>query len=151
MKKALVLLSVIAFTVGAAQSLRAYMTAKSRSTTGDIVPHKWDASSFPIMWQMIAVQGANITGSRTQADVINQSFQAWQSVVPVSLQQGADMAPTAKANQYDRVNLITTNTNSTDLPPGVYAYTYTFFFDQGGPGLTDQLGRPVLYAGQILE
>jgi hypothetical protein len=151
MRKTLGLLLLIALTTGAAQSLRAYVTAKSRSSAGVIVPHKWDGSSFPIIWQMNPVQAANVTGSRTQAAVINQAFQAWQSVVPVSLQQGADTAPTAKANQYDRVNLITTNTGPTDLPPGVYAYTYTFYFDTGGPGFVDQLGRPVLFAGQIVE
>jgi hypothetical protein len=151
MRKAFSLLLVIVFMAGASQTLRAYMTAKSLSTTGAIVAHKWDASSFPIIWQMNPVQGANVTGSRTQADVINQSFQAWQSVVPVSLQQGANTAPSAKANQYDRVNLITTNTTTGDLPPEVYAYTYTFYFDEGGPGLTDPLGRPVSFAGQILE
>jgi hypothetical protein len=151
MKKTLGLLLLIALTAGTSQSLRAYVTAKSRSAAGVIVPHKWDGSSFPIIWQMNPLQSANVTGSRTQAAVINQAFQAWQSVVPVSLQQGADTAPTAKANQYDRVNLITTNTGPTDLPPGVYAYTYTFYFDDGGPGLVDPLGRPVLFAGQIME
>jgi hypothetical protein len=151
MKKTLGLLLLITLTAGASQSLRAYVTAKSRSAAGVIVPHKWDSSSFPIIWQMNPVPGANVTGSRTQAAVINQAFQAWQSIVPVSLQQGADTAPTVKADQYDRLNVITTNTSPTDLPPGVYAYTYTFYFDDGGPGVVDPLGRPVLFPGQIIE
>jgi predicted Zn-dependent protease len=151
MKKTLSLLLLIALTAAASRSLRAYVTAKSLSAAGAIVPHKWDSSSFPITWQMNPVQGTNVTGSRTQAAVINQAFQAWQSVVPVSLQQGADTAPTVKADQYDRLNVITTNTTPTDLPPGVYAYTYTFYFDDGGQGVADPLGRPVLFAGQILE
>ena len=151
MKKLFGLLLIIAIATVASQPLRAYVTAKSRSTAGTIVPHKWDASSFPIIWQMNPIQGANVTGSRTQAAVLNQSFQAWQSVVPVSLQQGSDAAPTAKANQFDGVNLITTNTSANDLPTGVFAYTYVFYFDDGGPGVVDQLGRPVSFAGQIIE
>jgi hypothetical protein len=151
MKKTLGLVLVIALAAGASQSLRAYVTAKSLSAAGVIVTHKWDGSSFPIIWHMNPVQAANVTGSRTQVAVINQAFQAWQSVVPVSLQQGTDTAPSAKADQYDGVNVITTNTSPTDLPPGVYAYTYTFYFDDGGPGLVDPLGRPVSFAGQIVE
>ena len=62
MKKSFGLLLIIAIATVASQSLRAYVTAKSRSTAGTIVAHKWDASSFPIIWQMNPIQGAQCDG-----------------------------------------------------------------------------------------
>jgi len=125
----------------ASKPLRAYVTSKALVPSG-VVTLKWSSSSFPIKWQMNPVQGANVTGSRSQSEVIGASFQAWQSVVPISLQQGADTPATAKANQIDGINLITTNSAPTDLPPGVLAYTYVFFLDTGQIGEADMAFSP---------
>src|SRR5262245_27825410 len=85
-----------------------YVTSKSRSVTGDIVEHRW--KGFPVIWRMNPKQGPNVTGSRTQAEVLNQSFHAWQSVNTASLSftQGGNTSETTQPG-YDGINLITTN------------------------------------------
>ena len=145
---AFVVLQVV-LAVVASKPLRAYVTAKSISAVdGSIVPHQWISTAFPVTWQMNPAQGANITGSRQQSDVLNTSFAAWAAVVPVSATQGANTAATVKPNQYDGINCISTTATPGDLPSGVLAYTFTFFFNQPG---VDQFGRTVSFAGQIVE
>ena len=150
MKKlsAFILLLGLAFVVSV--PLRAYVTGKSISADGNIVEHKW--RNFPITWQMNPTQGSNVTGARPQQEVFNSSLQAWQSVgtASVSVVQGANTAGGTKA-AYDGINVITTNPSAGSLPAGVLAVTYTYFFDQGGPGFVDPLGRPIEAPGQIME
>jgi hypothetical protein len=132
---------IAVLTLGSKQT-RAYFPIEIRSVQGNIVPFKWDASTLPITWQMDPVQGANITGLRSQATVVAQAFQAWQSVAAVSLIQGSNISG-RKFDVMDGVNLITTNTAPTDLPVGALAITFPFAFNSPQPG--------VLYAGQIVE
>ena len=150
MKKMAVFVFVFAMLLaGGMVSVRAYYTAKSISAVdGSIVAHKWNPAAFPIVWQMDPTQGVNVTGSRQQSDVLNLAFNAWTAVAPISLQQGPNVAPTVKANQYDGINVVTTNAAPTDLPPGVLAYTYTFYFDSTG---IDPFNRTVAFPGQIME
>jgi hypothetical protein len=145
---AFVLLQVVLAGV-ASKPLRAYVTAKTISAVdGSIVQRMWIPSAFPITWQMNPVQGTNVTGSRLQSDVLNASFAAWAAVAPVSAKQGANTDPTVKPNNYDQINCISTNATPGDLPAGVLAYTYTYFFTQTGQ---DQFGRTVSFPGQIVE
>jgi hypothetical protein len=149
MKKYNVVILVLLFVVLAAvasKSMRAYTTAKSIAADGSIVAHKWAAG--PISWQMFPTQGANVTGNRAQGDVMTAAFTAWTAVVPITVIKGPDTAAAVKANQYDGINVITTNAAPTDLPSGVLAYTYTFYFDSTGQ---DNLGRTVSFPGQIVE
>ena len=142
-----ILLAVVSLSI----PVRAYVTTKSRSPAGAIIEHKW--KTFPLTWRMNPTQGSNVTGSRTQAEVFNQSFQAWQSVTTasVSLTQGPDTDANVQFG-YDGINLITTDAASgVKMPPGVIAYTFSYFFDEGGPGMIDPLGRSVDFPGQILE
>jgi hypothetical protein len=150
MKKVCCALFLIAILALGSKQTRAYFPIEIRSAQGNIVAYKWDASTMPITWQMDPVQPANVSGLQTQATVITQSFQSWQSVAAVSLRQGSNISG-KKFNTLDGINLITTNTSPTDLPVGALAVTFPFSFKNGGPGFVDGRGRPILYPGQILE
>jgi hypothetical protein len=127
----------------------AYVIAKMRDLDGNTVVTKWKANAFPITWRMNPIQGANVTGSRSQADVFAASFAAWQALTTASLSftQGAvtDAVTTVKI---DNINMITTNPLDGTLPTGVLALTATYAY--GGTGL-DEVGRTVEFAGQIME
>jgi hypothetical protein len=143
---AFVLLQVVVAGI-ASKPLRAYWTAKTISAVdGSIVQRKWISSTFPVIWQMNPAQGSNVTGSRQQSDVLNTSFAAWAAVAPVSAKQGANA--NCPPDQYDGTNCITTTATPGDLPTGILAYTYTFFFTQPGQ---DNMNRTISFAGQILE
>src|SRR5262245_30459528 len=150
MKKLCLVGLLCASALFATAPVRAYVTSKSRSVAGDIVEHKW--RGFPVTWRTNPRQGPNVTGSRTQMDVLNLSFQAWQAVstASLSLTQGANTSESTRPG-FDGINLVTTNTAIGELPTGVLAFTYVFYFDDGGPGVVDPLGRPVEFPGQIVE
>jgi hypothetical protein len=152
MKKILVFVFLFVSVAVCSIPVRAYVIRKSRSLAGTIVPNKWTAAAFPLTWQMSPNQPANVTGARTQSDVLNLSFQSWQSVATASVafRQGAVAPATAKAGQYDNINLIGTAANGA-LAPGVLAYTYAYFTNIGGPNVFDEFERPVEFAGQIME
>jgi matrixin/carboxypeptidase family protein len=133
-----------------AAPLRAYVISMSRATTGEIVRHRWKSTTFPIMWRMNPVQSANVTGTRTQAEVFTASFAAWQSITTasVSFARGSDTAATARPAD-DGINLVTTNTLSTDLPAGVLALTASSIYL--APGFDPSTQRTIDFAGQIAE
>lgn len=138
-----------------AAPLFAYVTQRDFSSTGQVVLIKWSSGAFPLPWRMNPVVGTNISGSRQQADVVRQSFQAWSSISTASITfaEGATTAASVKP-AYDGINLITTNISSSDwaalgLGSGVLAFTTTTYY-QAGSGI-DELGRPISFPGQILE
>jgi Matrixin/Carboxypeptidase regulatory-like domain len=130
--------------------LRAYVIGISRTSAGEIVRHKWKSTAFPITWRMNPVQAANVTGTRTQAELFAASFAAWQSITTatVSFAQGQDTAATARPGD-DGINLITTNTLASDLPAGVLAVTASSIYLAAGFDPTTQ--RTIDFAGQIAE
>ena len=133
MKKVYVIAILAIITLCLAAPLKAYVIQMSRSTTGDIVRHRWKNGAFPLTWHMNPVQGANVTGTRTQAEVFATSFAAWQSITSasVSFTQGADTAPTVRPGD-DNVNLVTTNTLPSDLSTGVLALTIGSVYSAAG-------------------
>jgi matrixin/carboxypeptidase family protein len=140
-----------------ATPLWAYVTQKGLSSAGQIVQMKWAPNAFPLPWRMNTVTGSNITGARAQIDVVRQSFQAWASTSTASIgfSEGAATDASAKA-AYDGINLVTTNVSASDwaafgLGSSVLAFTSTSWFDTGGDGIFDVLGRPVSFPGQIME
>ncbi len=123
--------------------IRAYDTFKTL-TNGQILTVKW--KSFPVTWQLNPSQGSNVTGSRTQAEIIVQSFQAWQSAstASVSLTQGADVDKSLGV-KIDGFNVITTvpgNSALQTLPTGVLAKTFVSFLDNGTITEADMFFNP---------
>ncbi len=150
MKKVLIA-AILALTVFSLSApLRAYVLGTSRSSTGDIVRHRWRSAAFPIMWRMNPVQGSNVTGTRTQAQVFAASFASWQAITTanITFTQGADTAPSVRPAD-DNINLVTTNTLPNDLPTGVLALTIASVYP--APGFDPQFNRTIEFAGQIAE
>jgi hypothetical protein len=152
MKKLYIALTLTVVTLAASIPVRAYVIAMSRAGTGEIVQHKWKSpAAFPIRWQMNPAQGANVTGSRTQAQVFEAGFASWQAVssASVSFVRGSDTDAGTRQGA-DNINLITTNSNAGNaLPAGVLALTYGSVYD--GPGFDPALQRTIDFAGQIAE
>jgi hypothetical protein len=151
MKKLYIASILAVVTLAVSIPVRAYVVATSRAGTGEIAQHKWNTpSAFPIRWQMNPVQGANVTGSRTQAQVFEASFAAWQAVstAAVSFVRGADTDAGTRPGG-DNINLVTTNSSPGDIPTGVLALTYGSVYD--GPGFDPALQRTIDFAGQIAE
>jgi Matrixin/Carboxypeptidase regulatory-like domain len=149
MKRTLILMLLFTAPLGA------YITQKGKSQAGQVVQIKWGPNSFPLTWQMNPVTGANITGTRQQLNVVQASFQAWSSIPSISFTQGNQTDPSVKPG-YDGINLVTTNVTAADwaalgLGSTVLAFTDSFWFDIGGDGVLDNLGRPVSFPGQVLE
>lgn len=135
-----------------AAPVRAYVIGISRSSSGEIVRHRWKSSAFPLPWRMNPVQGANVTGSRTQTEVFVASFASWQAITTasVSFVQGNPTA-TNVAPGDDNINLVTTNPLSAaaDFAPGVLALTAASVYSS--PGFDPALQRTIDFAGQIAE
>ena len=150
MKKLFVAIILALTVLSLAVPLRAYVISMSRSAAGDIVRHRWKTTAFPITWRMNPVQNSNVTGTRTQAEVFTASFASWQSITTasVSFAHGPDTAATARPGD-DGINLITTNTLSSDLPAGVLAVTASSIYL--APGFDPSTQRTIDFAGQIAE
>ncbi len=152
MKKICIAAILICILAAMAAPIRAYVLGISRSSTGQIVRHRWKSAAFPLMWRMNPVQGSNVTGSRTQAEVFAASFASWQAVTSASVsfvqgaQTGSNVAPAD-----DNINLVTTNplTASSDFSPGVLALTSASVYSS--PGYDPTLQRTIEFAGQIAE
>ena len=132
--------------------LFAYVTLRTLSSTNTIVQVKW-LNGSPVSWQMNPTPGGNISGSREQADVARQSFKTW-SLIPTADVRLSEGAPTSAQFAYDGKNVVVTNLSSNDwtsfgLGSSVLAFTATASFDMGG--IVDKLGRPVTFAGQLME
>jgi hypothetical protein len=136
----------------AAPKVRAYVTAKALSASGEIVQTKWRPGAFPIPWKLNPAQGANVTGARTQADVLRSSFSAWQSLSAalITFTEGSVTATTVKP-AFDGTNLVSTNISAADYGSNALGLTLVYSFDEGGADFVDSLGRPVEFAGQISE
>jgi hypothetical protein len=149
MKNLYIAAIVVAVTLAVTIPIYSYTIATSNSASGDIVQNHWKSTAFPITWQMNPVQGPNVTGTRTQADVFLASFKTWQDLTTASISftRGADTAPTVRQG-IDGINVVTTNTLPGDLPTGVLALTGTVVFSQTG---VDSLGRTIDFPGQIVE
>jgi len=150
MKKICIAAILTLIALALAVPLRAYVINTSRTTAGEIVRLRWKTTALPITWRMNPVQNANVTGSRTQAEVFAASFAAWQSITTasVSFTQGPNTAATVRPDD-DGINLVTTNTLSSDLPAGVLATTaMTVYF---APGFDPSTQRTIDFAGQIVE
>jgi hypothetical protein len=128
MKKILTIAITGILLIAAAAPLHAYVISIFRAPNGPLVQLKWASNSFPIVWHLNPVQSPNVTGSRTQLEVFTASFASWQNIstASVSFAQGADTAASVRPAP-DNVNLITTNTTSADLTPGVLGLTTPFF------------------------
>ena len=131
----------------------AYVTARTVSTTNTVVQEKWGPNAFPLKWQMNPTIGTNVSGTSAQVEsIFQQSFAAWQALTTASIsfsessQTSAGVVP-----GYDGVNLITTNVTPDEFGSSALGLTLVFAFNQGGPGIVDQLGRPVDFPGEILE
>jgi hypothetical protein len=150
MKKICVAAILALMMLASAGGVRAYIIGMSYSSAGQIVRHRWKSSAFPLTWRMNPVQGSNVTGARTQAEVFQASFASWQSVTgaSVSFVRGADTSPTTRLAS-DNVNLVTTNTLPNDLPPGVLALTLLAIYP--APGFDPEFNRTIDFAGQIAE
>jgi len=150
MKKAYVAALLAIITLALAAPVRAYVISMSRSTTGDIVRHRWKSTAFPLLWRMNPVQSPNITGNRTQADVFAASFASWQAVTTawVSFTQGNPTTSSTRPGD-DNINLVTTNTLASDFSPGVLALTGVSVYSS--PGFDPAFQRNIDFAGQIAE
>ena len=139
-------------TLAVAIPVRGYVTSKSLAAIGGVVQQKWRSGSFPLVWRMNPTKGANVTGAREQADVLRQSFQAWQSLTTatISFSEGAPTDAGVKPG-FDQINLVTTNLSASDYSSSALGLTLVFAFDVGGPAFVDEFSRPVEFPGQIVE
>src|SRR5262245_53469822 len=108
MRKVYVAVMLAVISLSLAVPLRAYVLGVTRSVAGDIVRTRWKAAAFPIQWRLNPVQGPNVTGTRTQAEVFAASFAAWQAITTASISftQGPDTAAAVRFGD-DNINLIT--------------------------------------------
>jgi hypothetical protein len=148
-------ISNFGFRVGAATTLflvmavghgSAYVTSRILSSTNEITEQRW--ASLPISWSMNPTVGSNITGTREQAEVLRQSFASWAAIPPatISFNEGA---PQDRKAAYDGVNIVTSSLLPSEYPSGALGIAFVFTFDS--PGGVDQFGRPIQFAGQIME
>jgi len=124
MRKVYVPALLIIVTIAAATPLGAYVLTLARSSSGEILRYKW--KSFPITWRMNPINGANLSGTRTPADVFTASFAAWQSIptASISFTRGPNTDTTTQPGD-DGINLVTTNVPASNFPAGVAALTRT--------------------------
>jgi len=131
-----VLLAII--TLGSTGPAWSYVINIIRDDSGNIIRTKWPAGAFPIRWRMNPVQGPNVTGTRTQAEVFAASFATWQGVstAAITFSQGDPTDPTTRFGA-DGVNLMSSNTaaDASFFPPGALAFAE----------------RRVILTGQIIE
>src|SRR5688572_12350122 len=83
-----------------------YVISNILSSAGVITAQKW--ASMPITWQMNPTVGANVTGTRELAELLRESFAAWQAVgtAQISFTEG----PAANAGSaFDGINIVTSN------------------------------------------
>ena len=104
MKK--LLLAIIVVT-GLAIPVHAYITQR-RLLNDAIVQTRW--LSFPVTWRLVPTQGARITGTRTQAQVAQTSFNTWEAITTATIDftRGADTEATTTFG-FDEVNVLKTN------------------------------------------
>jgi len=150
MKKLYVAALMVVILVGVAAPTWGYVVNIVRIGSGDLVRTKW--ASMPIRWQMNPVQGPNVTGTRTQAEVFAAAFATWQAVstATISFTQGAPTAATTLHGD-DTINLVSTNTAAaaSDFPDGSLAFAIRIV--KSPAGARDSFGRLVEFEGQILE
>jgi hypothetical protein len=92
--------------------------------------------------------GSNVTGTREQAEVLRQSFAAW-AAIPTATISFTEGAPQDRKAAYDGVNIVTSSLLASEYPSGALGIALVFTFDS--PGGVDQFGRPIQFAGQIME
>ena len=140
-----------------AKPLSAYVLQQGLAADGvTLVNLRWDPSAFPLPWQLNSTQGSNITGSQSLATVAQQSFQSWAGVstATITFKQGANTTVTPPA--YDGINEVATNLSASTwqsfgVGSTVLAFTETYWYNVGGPGIVDNLGRAINFPGQIVE
>ncbi|MFB3916757.1 MAG: matrixin family metalloprotease [Terriglobales bacterium] len=106
---------------------------------------KWP--SLPVVWNLNPnISGANISGSRSVADVMQSSFAVWTSApnIALSVVRGADSNVTSESSSLPGVNLICficTDTSFSDV--GTLAVTlFRFNVSTGAMTKTDILFNP---------
>ena len=113
-------------------------------------PSLWVQSAFPIVWQLNPSRGANITGGRSLADVIQASFNTWTGApnTALSVNRGGDTSTnTAAADGTNLVCFVCSGDFSKDAE--TLAVTTTTTADAAGE---DNLhGGKSTTAGQILD
>jgi hypothetical protein len=102
---------------------------------------------------MNPVPGANITGSRDPAEVIRQGFRVWSSI-PTAIIAFAEGTPIANKVAYDGKNVVVTNLTASEwaafgVSSAVLAFTTVNWSDGGA--VSDKLGQPVGFPGQIMD
>lgn len=125
-----------------------YVTSKVLSPEVGITSQKWAA--FPITWRMNPVVGGNVTGTREQGEVIRESFQSWSAIPTASITfvEGSPTSPSVLP-AFDQVNLVTSNVTPSIYGSGALGLTLVYSFETGGG--FDEFGRPIQFAGQIVE
>ncbi len=132
--------------------LWSYVTKKLISADNQIVQQRWKPGAFPIQWRMNPVRGANVTGSREQAEVLRTSFQKWQQISTASIAFSEGSATDANVRPgLDGINLITSNVTANEYASSALGLTITYAYDTGGPDVVNELGQPIEFAGQIVE
>ena len=65
-------------------------------------PAHWDFTAFPVTWQLNPTTGSNITGSRSVADVMQASFNAWTGApnAAIAISRGPDSSATSAGVSY---------------------------------------------------
>jgi hypothetical protein len=120
------------------------------SSGGEPQLDRWDFTAFPVVWNLNPSSGTNISGSRSVAQVMEESFAAWKSApnAAVDVNRGSDSALTALDNS--GTNLICF-TCSHDEFSDSSTLAVTVSFVANGTGQDDFHGGKSKFAGQMIK
>jgi hypothetical protein len=117
-------------------------------------PDHWDLSAFPLQWNLNPATGANVSGSRTVADVIQASFTTWTSApnTALSITHGADSNATSAGftSSGGNTNLICFVCQG-DFSKDAQTLAVTITTIENAVGGSDGHGGRTKFVGQIID
>jgi hypothetical protein len=149
--------------LGSARPAHSYLPGGClRSTSGPsctantLVPLHWSLNSFPIQFNINPnTAGANITGTRTAANVIVDSFNVWKAAPNTNLPvtRGPDSQAGAESSPLNTsaTNLICFICTDTNFASDASTLAVTLFSYVTSSGQLDGHGGTTLFAGQIIK
>lgn len=117
---------------------------------GGIHRDRWSRNSFAIQWNLNGAVGGNISGARSVADVMAESFGTWMNApnASISISRGANTSVNSAG--WDGVNLICF-TCAGDFTKEPESLAVTITTTALGAGGDDKHGGSLQFAGQILD
>jgi hypothetical protein len=114
---------------------------------------RWDFTSFPVMWNLNATTGSNVSGNRDVHAVIAASFATWASApnTAVAVSEGARSNIGSEEQSPSNVNLICFVCVDADFTKDNSTLAVTITTTADRPGESDGHGGTSRFAGQLLK